>query len=569
MDESHLLRVADDLIRGQAEWRNIQDIVRLTCKAMNDVVVSQSKRINELEAALADRPTRAEINPTLAQKASIDDVNRTLMEIGETLERTSSTTDLEDVQRGLEAKLRNCEQSAEALREQISSAVEGVRSVDADIKRSLATKEELRTLKRSVEQTLSSKANQSEVESSVLSKVDLAISNMMRVATDKVGREEVKGMFAGQIEQVRDDMRDMGDRIESQQKAKIDDMGARLNQKASTSDVQLLLASKADQMEYMEALSSKVDMHEVNARIKMNTETLAQEVKQALLKSQQEIVGVLNQKAYKTDVNRSLQKKVDSEYLNNLMLQLEKKVKQQEGQIEHLREADRQAQLEQQTTLEQQTHALESSIVASRVGGQLERLEEAVERQRVLTETSKSEVAEAITTVKRMCVEAIDVAEGRGQWREPLQQLRDFAEEELRMKVNIRDVCTLLDTKSNTADVNDALGQVTAELESLAQSKGSAEELQRVDKEVQSVGQCVRDELLLGRWIWKSGNRPQGSKTVPWNLQVILSVIISMNIINDYIVFRAFRASCIPCLTIRPSSQKFLVFITAVHQHRT
>ena len=47
----------------------------------------------------------------------------------------------------------------------------------------------------------------------MLSKVDLAISNMMRVATDKVGREEVKGMFAGQIEQVRDDMRDMGDRI--------------------------------------------------------------------------------------------------------------------------------------------------------------------------------------------------------------------------------------------------------------------------------------------------------------------------------------------------------------------
>jgi hypothetical protein len=178
----------------------------------------------------------------------------------------------------------------------------------------------------------------------------------------------------------------------------------------------------------------------VNGRIKVNTETLAQEVKQALLKSQQEIVDVLNQKAYKTDVNRSLQKKVDSEYLNTLMLQLEKKVKQHEGRIDVLSETERQSQLEQQTTLEQHQQAMEHSIVASRVGRQLERLEESVERQRVLTENSKSEVAEAISTVQRMCVEAIDVAEGRGQWREPLHQLREFAEEELRMKVG--DVCS-------------------------------------------------------------------------------------------------------------------------------
>jgi hypothetical protein len=67
------------------------------------------------------------------------------------------------------------------------------------------------------------------------------------------------------------------------------------------------------------------------------------------------------------------------------------------------------------------------------------------------------------------------------------------------MKVNVKDVCTLLDTKSNTADVNEALAQVTNELESLAATKGCARELQKVEKEMRSVGQCVRDELLLGR----------------------------------------------------------------------
>jgi hypothetical protein len=41
--------IVDDLLHGVNEWRNIQDIVRLTFKALSDVVRQQGASIRELE----------------------------------------------------------------------------------------------------------------------------------------------------------------------------------------------------------------------------------------------------------------------------------------------------------------------------------------------------------------------------------------------------------------------------------------------------------------------------------------------------------------------------------------
>ena len=57
------------------------------------------------------------------------------------------------------------------------------------------------------------------------------------------------------------------------------------------------------------------DAGELDARLRSNTEGVAAEVKEALLHSQQEIVGVLNQKAYKSDTKRMLQAKADTAWV--------------------------------------------------------------------------------------------------------------------------------------------------------------------------------------------------------------------------------------------------------------
>jgi hypothetical protein len=47
--------IVDDLLSSQAEWRSLNDIVRLTLKALTDVVRSQGESIKELEKQM---PTR-------------------------------------------------------------------------------------------------------------------------------------------------------------------------------------------------------------------------------------------------------------------------------------------------------------------------------------------------------------------------------------------------------------------------------------------------------------------------------------------------------------------------------
>ena len=49
--ETHTMSLhVDDLIQGLNDWRNIQDIVRLTFRAMNDVVKAQGRTIAALES---------------------------------------------------------------------------------------------------------------------------------------------------------------------------------------------------------------------------------------------------------------------------------------------------------------------------------------------------------------------------------------------------------------------------------------------------------------------------------------------------------------------------------------
>ena len=47
--------IVEDLLQGVNEWRNIQDIIRLTFKALTDVVKAQGETIRELERTM---PTR-------------------------------------------------------------------------------------------------------------------------------------------------------------------------------------------------------------------------------------------------------------------------------------------------------------------------------------------------------------------------------------------------------------------------------------------------------------------------------------------------------------------------------
>eukprot|EP00965_Chrysotila_dentata_P206528 6183583-Pleurochrysis_carterae.AAC.2 len=58
----------NDLLQGLHEWRPVHEIVRLTFKALHDVVKAQGEAIRNIERGLALKQSKHEAATALAQK---------------------------------------------------------------------------------------------------------------------------------------------------------------------------------------------------------------------------------------------------------------------------------------------------------------------------------------------------------------------------------------------------------------------------------------------------------------------------------------------------------------------
>lgn len=87
---------------------------------------------------------------------------------------------------------------------------------------------------------------------------------------------------------------------------------------------------------------------------------------------------------------------------------------------------------------------------------------------------------------------------------------------ELLLKVEIKDMCTLLDTKANVDDINRTLGLVQQEVE-----KGiSSDVLKKALDDQALINEAICSENCVGRWIWKSGELLSQNQ-VPWEIQSV------------------------------------------------
>ncbi|CAI2385185.1 unnamed protein product [Moneuplotes crassus] len=82
--------IVQDLLNGTEEWRNIQDIIRMTLKALCEVIRDQGMSIKFLEKTLATKANKAEINSALDTKANISDVSNAITEVASQLEYKAS-----------------------------------------------------------------------------------------------------------------------------------------------------------------------------------------------------------------------------------------------------------------------------------------------------------------------------------------------------------------------------------------------------------------------------------------------------------------------------------------------
>ena len=89
----------------------------------------------------------------------------------------------------------------------------------------------------------------------------------------------------------------------------------------------------------------------------------------------------------------------------------------------------------------------------------------------------------------------------------------DGLSKEMLLRVQIKDLCTLLDQKSNLTDVNKTLEVVQQEVESCVKRQQLTDALN--DQALVNEALCA--ENCVGRWVWKSGDL-QSPNLVPWEV---------------------------------------------------
>ena len=100
--EVYSTALVEDLLGSLNEWRSVQDVVRLTLKALTDTVKAQGIAIKDLERQLPTKATKAELNSGLAVKANVTDMERLITDVTAGLDGKVS---LEDVQTIVEDKV--------------------------------------------------------------------------------------------------------------------------------------------------------------------------------------------------------------------------------------------------------------------------------------------------------------------------------------------------------------------------------------------------------------------------------------------------------------------------------
>ncbi|GIL69541.1 hypothetical protein Vretimale_13635 [Volvox reticuliferus] len=221
--------VLDDLTQGLNEWRNIQDIVRLTFKAFHDVLRTQAEAIKAIERSVDTKASRAEMAASLQQKANAADLAARMKEMETQMAQKADAADMErralktemdasmrtqmtDIYNLLRAKAEDSE--FKAFKEHADRQLSALR---ADVTRLGSGLEATRT-------ALDSKAGVAEVTAALAQKADLAeVEDKLR---DKVSRKMFQEGLARKV-----DVTQM-DQLEGRMGQELTDLRALVGRKA-------------------------------------------------------------------------------------------------------------------------------------------------------------------------------------------------------------------------------------------------------------------------------------------------------------------------------------------------
>ena len=173
--------IIEDLLSGLNEWRNVQDIVRLSIRALADLAKSQGHSLKEVQFYQSDYALKSEVASNLALKANLSDLSRAISETRASLDNKVS---YEEVRSVLEDRVSKSDMlhllqgkvSVEEFRTAIEFKVD-VKELQNEIKAIRNAFDDLRGFMVSNLQNCASLKNLAVLEKVVESKADLSEVN--------------------------------------------------------------------------------------------------------------------------------------------------------------------------------------------------------------------------------------------------------------------------------------------------------------------------------------------------------------------------------------------------------
>ena len=486
--------IVEDLLNGINEWRNIQDIVRLTFKALSDVVKAQGAKIHELEQGVAARPTKSEISVSLSEKANLKDLNQLISDLDNYQPEPSNYYSIEELRRYTDRKADQSE--VEKQIENLHSRLESVREEMHKYWQQAVHQKEL----EQVYYILDTKVSGIDLESGLQTKASKEwVANALN---RKVDRHEIENW--------------LGTKADSRT---LSACMAALEHKAEISDHDSLSKEFESLKEELEDKLSFRSFSELETQLRGEIENVSKRTKSSkkvsvleseLKKLKDSMTEVCRKET--TEANNRLErkflaklKKVSEEDLKLVKCELEKNV-------EDLRKKTECDNLEIQKVKDQ----LKAKLNKKEVNSLLNQYEEKVERKfKVFAEEIQNSVEDQEKHYNRLLEKKADSSELKSL-KEPkdLNNWKKCIEKELLLKANIKDVTTLSDSKLSVEEFDSALTTIFNNL----QTKVNLEDFDFQFKTQEGINQTLCTENCVARWMWKSGSL--SNQKVPWEVQM-------------------------------------------------
>jgi hypothetical protein len=335
--------LVEDLINGLNDWRSVQDIVRLTFKALSDVVKSQGASLKEIEIQLPGKASKSEVSQCISLKNSYSDIIRTISDLKAANDSKMNSDDVysiveEKVSRSDLQYLLSTKASYEELRSSLSekadtrdlqSEIRAIRAIIDEMNEENYRKFQLCVSKRDLQQLevlVETKANKDEIAEILEEKANKqSVANALH---RKANKTDVESLIAARVEltefnKVFESVQELQSQIilkaEKSEVAKYQESSRKTDKAEMESAVLSLQESQKDSENKIFSYISKLEGFSTSLRSKID-------------EIQSFNAGILTKKCDVKDLenlSQTINRKADTEYLKDLVSSLQKEFKEQ------------------------------------------------------------------------------------------------------------------------------------------------------------------------------------------------------------------------------------------------